>query len=71
MKEQGTEKRKSPVIALVRNIETKMNFLDITVISTGRIATGGTGVFKTQRKQYKVPGTVKNMRRSAGGGGDI
>lgn len=71
MKEQGTEKRKSPVTAPVRNNETKVDFLDISDVSSGRIAKGGREDFKIQRKLYLVPGTVKSKRRSAGGGGDI
>jgi hypothetical protein len=71
MKEQGTEKRKSPVITTVRKNETKMDFLDISDVSTRRIAMGGREVFKIQRKLYLVPGTAESKRRSAGGGGDI
>jgi hypothetical protein len=71
MKEQGTEKRKSPVITPVRNNETTIDFSGMSALSTGTNAKGGTGVFKTQKKLYRVQGTVKRERRSAGGGGDI
>jgi hypothetical protein len=71
MKEQGTEKRKSPVITPNRKNETTIDFSGISAISTGEIAKEGTGDFKIQRKLYLVPGTGKRERRSAGGGGDI
>ncbi len=64
MKVQGIEKRKSPVTASVRNNEMK-------TISTWTIEKEGTGDFKIQKILYRVPGTVKRERRSAGGGGDI
>ena len=81
MKEQGTGKRKSPVMTPVRNNETTIDFPGISAISTGSNAKRGSccrwtlshqaGVFKPQKKLYRVPGTVKRERRSAGGGGDI
>jgi hypothetical protein len=71
MKKIRVEKRKSPIITTVRKNETAIDFSYISVVSTGAIVTGGVGDFKIQKKLYRVPGTVKSKRRSAGGGGDI
>lgn len=71
MKKQRVEKRKSPVITTVGKNEAAIDFSYISVVSTGAIKKRGIGDFKIQKKLYRVPGTVKCERRSAGGGGDI